>query len=106
VLTWESGWTALTTVLLFSYGTLVLAFRTPASLRRLAAPGDVSYGVYVYAFPVQQSLSALWGSALSPGAMFALAAPITYALALLSWRLIERPALRLRRRGGVQVRVV
>jgi peptidoglycan/LPS O-acetylase OafA/YrhL len=86
-------------VLLFAYGTLVLAFRTPAGLRRVAAPGDVSYGVYVYAFPVQQSLWALWGSGLSPGVMFAIAAPITYLLALLSWRLIERPALRLKRRG-------
>ena len=99
VLTWESGWTALTTVLLFSYGTLVLAFRTPAGLRLIAAPGDVSYGVYVYAFPVQQSLWALWGSGLRPGVMFAIAAPITYLLALLSWRAIERPALRLKRRG-------
>jgi peptidoglycan/LPS O-acetylase OafA/YrhL len=98
-LTWDGGWTGLTTVLLFSYGTLVLAFRTPASLRRIAAPGDVSYGVYVYAFPVQQSLWALWGSGLRPGVMFAIAAPITYLLALLSWRVIERPALRLKRRG-------
>lgn len=100
VLTWDSGWTQLTTVFLFSYGTLVLAFRTPAALRRVAAPGDVSYGVYVYAFPVQQSLSALWGFGLAPGVMFVLAAPVTYALALLSWRVIERPALRLKS-GGV-----
>ena len=103
-LTWESEWTALTTVLLFSYGTLVLAFRAPAGLRRLTAPGDVSYGVYVYAFPVQQSLWALWGSGLRPGVMFAIAAPITYLLALLSWRLIERPALRLKRRGRLPQR--
>jgi peptidoglycan/LPS O-acetylase OafA/YrhL len=99
VLAWNGEWTALTTVLLFSYGTLVLAFRTPAGLRRVAAPGDVSYGVYVYAFPVQQSLWALWGTGLSPGVMFAIAAPVTYLLALLSWRVIERPALRLKRRG-------
>jgi peptidoglycan/LPS O-acetylase OafA/YrhL len=31
--------------------------------------------------------------------MFAVAAPVTYLLALLSWRVIERPALRLKRRG-------
>jgi peptidoglycan/LPS O-acetylase OafA/YrhL len=99
VLTWNGGWTATTTVLLFSYGTLVLAFRTPPGLRRVAAPGDVSYGVYVYAFPVQQSLWVLWGSGLRPGVMFAIAAPLTYLLALLSWRVIERPALRLKRRG-------
>jgi peptidoglycan/LPS O-acetylase OafA/YrhL len=97
VLTWNGQWTAFTTVLLFSYGTLVLAFRTPAGLRRITAPGDVSYGVYVYAFPVQQSVWALWHP--GPGVMFAIAAPVTYLLALLSWRVIERPALRLKRRG-------
>jgi peptidoglycan/LPS O-acetylase OafA/YrhL len=99
VLTWNSGWAMATTVLLFGYGTLVLAFRTPAGLRRFAAPGDVSYGVYVYAFPVQQSVSAIWGPGLRPGVMFAIAAPVTYLLALASWRVIERPALRLKRRG-------
>jgi peptidoglycan/LPS O-acetylase OafA/YrhL len=99
LLTWQSRWTGITTVLLFSYGTLVLAFRTPAGLRRVTAPGDVSYGVYVYAFPVQQSVWAVWHPGLSPAAMFAIAAPVTYLLALLSWRTIERPALRLKRRG-------
>jgi peptidoglycan/LPS O-acetylase OafA/YrhL len=58
----------------------------------------VSYGVYVYAFPVQQSLWAIWHPGLGPGVMFAVAAPVTYLLALLSWRVIERPALRLKRR--------
>jgi peptidoglycan/LPS O-acetylase OafA/YrhL len=106
VLTWDSGWIELTTVLLFSYGTLVLAFRAPAGLRRVAAPGDVSYGVYVYAFPVQQSLWALWGSGLRPGVMFVIAAPVTYLLALLSWRLIEHPALRLKRRARRPQRAV
>jgi peptidoglycan/LPS O-acetylase OafA/YrhL len=97
VLTWETEWVTLTTVLAIAYGVLVLAFRTPASLRRLTAPGDVSYGVYVYAFPVQQSVAALWDDA-TPLGMFAIAFPITYALALASWRLIERPALRRKRR--------
>jgi peptidoglycan/LPS O-acetylase OafA/YrhL len=105
VLSWKSGWTEVTTVLLFAYGTLVLAFRTPAGLRRLTAPGDVSYGVYIYAFPVQQSLWALWHP-LRPGVMFAIAAPVTYALAFASWRVIERPALRLKRRRGRARRAV
>ena len=105
VLTWNGAWTAFTTVLLFSYGTLVLAFRTPSGLRGVVAPGDVSYGVYVYAFPVQQSLWALHPG-LRPGVMFAIAAPVTYALALLSWRAIERPALRLKRRGRRSRRAV
>jgi peptidoglycan/LPS O-acetylase OafA/YrhL len=86
-----------TGILAVCYGVLVLAFRTPAELRRVTAPGDVSYGIYVYAFPVQQSVAAVWGSSLTPLTMFAVAFPITYACALLSWRVIERPALRLKR---------
>jgi peptidoglycan/LPS O-acetylase OafA/YrhL len=99
MLSWNSGWSTVTTVLALATTVIVFAFRTPASLRRLTAPGDVSYGIYVYAFPVQQSVAALWGPGLRPGVMLAIALPVTYALALLSWRLIERPALRRKRRG-------
>ena len=38
------------------YAVLVLAYRAPLALNALARPGDVSYGVYVYAFPVQQTV--------------------------------------------------
>jgi peptidoglycan/LPS O-acetylase OafA/YrhL len=99
VLSWNSAWSTVTTVLALSTFVIVFAFRSPAGLRRLTAPGDVSYGIYVYAFPVQQSISSLWGPGLQPGVMLLLAFPVTYALALLSWRLIERPALRRKRRG-------
>ncbi len=97
VLSWNSDFVRITGVLAIGYGVLVLAFRTPAAWRRITAPGDVSYGVYVYAFPVQQSVAAVWGPYVGPLVMFVIAFPITYVLALLSWRLIERPALSLKR---------
>ncbi|HEY7149866.1 MAG TPA: acyltransferase [Gaiellaceae bacterium] len=96
VLTWSGDWTKMTGVLAIGFTVLVFAFRTPAWLRRLTAPGDLSYGIYVYAFPVQQSLAAMWHD-ISPLAMFAIAFPVTYALAFASWRLVERPALALKR---------
>ena len=63
-------------------------------------PTDISYGMYLYAFPMQQL--AVW---LVPGAgalgCLALALVPTCGLAVLSWRWVERPALRLKpRRGG------
>jgi peptidoglycan/LPS O-acetylase OafA/YrhL len=96
LVTWGSGWVRATGVLAIAFTVLVFAFRTPAWLRRLTAPGDLSYGIYVYAFPVQQSIAALWHS-VDPLVMFAMAFPVTYGLAFLSWRLIERPALAYKR---------
>jgi peptidoglycan/LPS O-acetylase OafA/YrhL len=96
IATWDGGWARATGVFAIGFTVLVFAFRTPAWLRRLTAPGDVSYGIYVYAFPVQQSVAAIWPG-IDPLLMFAVAFPVTYGLAFLSWRLVERPALALKR---------
>lgn len=53
--------------------------------------GDYSYGVYIYAFPLQQ-LAASHG-AVTPLVNMALAFPVTLICAVLSWHLIEKPAL-------------
>ena len=95
----RTDWVPFLAVLLFPYLVLVVAYRTPDSWRRITAPGDVSYGLYLYAFPVQQALVASLGAGLGPVAMFALAFPITYLLALGSWHIVERPALALKPRS-------
>lgn len=97
VLGWKTPWSTVVASVLIPYAVLVVAYRAPLRLNALVRPGDVSYGIYVYAFPVQQTL-VLVDRGLSPGAMAALAAPITYVLALASWRLVEAPALALKRR--------
>jgi peptidoglycan/LPS O-acetylase OafA/YrhL len=57
--------------------------------------GDCSYGVYIYAFPIQQTLAFLF-----PGmpliAMIVGSGAITLGVAALSWTLIERRALALK----------
>lgn len=65
-------------------------------LRRL---GDVSYGVYLYAFPVEQVLVAAVPG-IGPGHLALVAAPVAIVLGLASSRLVERPALRLKRRDA------
>jgi peptidoglycan/LPS O-acetylase OafA/YrhL len=83
------------TALVAPYLVLLAAFRTPRRLRKLVRHGDVSYGLYLYAFPVQQAILALWAPGhLGAAGLVALALPVTYLLALASWRLIEAPALR------------
>jgi peptidoglycan/LPS O-acetylase OafA/YrhL len=79
------------------YIVVFLAFCTPAWLRVAVRPGDLSYGIYIWAFPVQQTL--MWiNRDFSPVELFALAAPLTWGVAFVSWRCIEAPALRLKRR--------
>lgn len=54
--------------------------------------GDCSYGLYLYGFPVQQLLVHLWGREHF-WARYAVGLMICFALAIVSWKLIERPAL-------------
>jgi peptidoglycan/LPS O-acetylase OafA/YrhL len=67
--------------------------------KRIGARNDYSYGVYVYAFPVQQLL-ATWGVQRWGMPVFmALSVAGTMPFAVASWWLIERHALRLKTLG-------
>lgn len=74
-----------------------LAYRPAGWLRAYNRLGDYSYGVYIYAFPVQQALVAAWPG-LSVAGLTAWAGALTLALAVLSWHAVEQPALRWGRR--------
>jgi len=76
---------------------LFAAYRSSPRLRVLSRHGDMSYGVYLLAFPVTQVIVMIVGAGLGPWGVAAIALPATYALAFVSWRLIEAPALRLKR---------
>ncbi len=78
------------------YAVMFLGFRGLEGLRWLVRPGDVSYGVYIYAWPIAQLAVQATGTR-SPALVVILSAVATYILALASWRLVERPALRLKR---------
>ena len=58
--------------------------------------GDLSYGLYIYGWPVEQAAIWLTGGRAAWWQVFAIALPATAAFAFLSWHLIERPALRLK----------
>lgn len=81
-------------VLALGYGVFVLAFLPGGFIRRYNRVGDFSYGIYIYAWPIQQTVVLLFG-AMSPFMNIALALPVTLALAWLSWNLVEKPALAL-----------
>jgi peptidoglycan/LPS O-acetylase OafA/YrhL len=79
---------------------LVVSFAlTPLrGLSSLSRWGDYSYGIYIYAFPVQQALVQAFGPDISIAAFTALTLLCTTPLAVLSWLLVEKPALDLKPR--------
>ena len=60
--------------------------------------GDISYGLYIYAFPVQQTVIWIGGPSLDFLTGLAISIGITMVLAWLSWHWIEYPALQLKGR--------
>ena len=73
-----------------------------ASARSIAPVGwlgkvDLSYGMYLYGFPVQKLLS-WYLPGIGPWVLCSVTLPVCALLAWLSWRLIEQPALKLKPR--------
>lgn len=56
-------------------------------------PVDWSYGLYVYTFPIQQGLVALFGTQLTPVSLALLSITLSIPISALSWRIVEEPAL-------------
>jgi hypothetical protein len=70
---------------------LLLVFTLPA-VRRARLSGDYSYGVYIYGFPVQQAFAHVFPTA-APLTNAAWSALLSLAIAVMSWRLVEHPAM-------------
>lgn len=77
---------------------LVLTAGAIVKHERLRLRNDISYGVYIYAFPLQQTLLIFGASAFGVLWFAVLSAIATLPLAIASWFLVEKPAMRLRRR--------
>jgi len=84
--------------IVFAYGLLFFAYHPALRLPSPDRWGDFSYGIYIYAFPVQQGLIWLHGGQVTPLGLFAQAFPVVLLMAVASWHLVERPALRLKGR--------
>jgi peptidoglycan/LPS O-acetylase OafA/YrhL len=83
---------------------IAVGSRSTPVVRRAGRFGDLSYGLYLWGFPVQQTVVLL-----APGLPLAvdilIVAVITGGLALASWWLVERRAITLGRRLGERFRM-
>lgn len=83
------------TAMFLGYGVVWAASITFGPLRAVCNRIDLSFGVYIYAGPIQQALIDV-APTLDPILISLLAFVLVLPLALLSWVFIEHPALQLR----------
>jgi peptidoglycan/LPS O-acetylase OafA/YrhL len=89
------GWGLELSAITIPYAVLTIGLARTPYVARTARFGDFSYGLYLYAFPVQQLVIDVWG-VHGTAANFLVVLAITLLLAVLSWHLVERPALALK----------
>lgn len=75
-----------------SYLVLWLGYGLPRRLRGIGTKNDVSYGLYLYAWPVQQTTVVLGWNSWGFVAWTLTSLAISLLLAWASWILVERPA--------------
>lgn len=86
------------------YLVLAVAYLPVRWMHDWARRCDLSYGIYLYGYPIQQVVILLLGgpteagrSSLSPWVIFAASVPPTVLAAAASWWLVESPTMRVRR---------
>ncbi|PWV90262.1 peptidoglycan/LPS O-acetylase OafA/YrhL [Paenibacillus cellulosilyticus] len=82
-------------LVLGAYAVFYLVFGTKFKYPGVSKHGDFSYGMYIFAFPIQQILSENFE--LNPYIAFIVSALITFVFAYASWHLIEKRAMKFKR---------
>ncbi|WP_280666730.1 MULTISPECIES: acyltransferase family protein [unclassified Kitasatospora] len=78
----------------FVYLVIWCGVSTPRPLTRIGSKVDLSYGLYIYSFIVEQGLVAFHGNRWGLLPYLAIAFTVSLGAAACSWHLVERPALR------------
>jgi len=90
-----------TAILLFAAALVIMAQKTAVGAGLTDRLGDLSYGMYIFAFPVQQTIAQMGqGRGWSFGLYLGLSFLVTATLAYLSWHFVEKQALRFKPKTG------
>jgi len=81
-----------------AYLLLAFAFLPVPRIAHVARRGDLSYGAYLYAWPIQASII-YFHPGVSPWTVFASSMVLSFACGWISWHAVERPFLRLKKGG-------
>ncbi|KRE93966.1 hypothetical protein ASG76_11145 [Nocardioides sp. Soil774] len=93
----EPTWVGHVSWVALPYLVLAVGLASTPYIRQAARFGDLSYGIYLWAFPVQQTVIHVAGVQNMAVNLIVVTA-LTALLALISWHVVEKPALRLKNR--------
>ena len=94
LLSWRYGFYNVVSPVVVPYIVIWLAVKLP--FKGLDKWGDYSYGIYVYAFPIQQMLCVFGLHNYGKSAYFSVSLVLAMVIAVGSWWLIEKPCLGLK----------
>jgi peptidoglycan/LPS O-acetylase OafA/YrhL len=100
LLTAPMGYSMLLFPILAGYPLIALGVTRSISLGNAARFGDLSYGTYLYGWPIEQVVRSLAGDTLSGWSLFLISFPLATACGWLSWHLVEKHALALKSLAG------
>lgn len=81
--------------IVFPFFVLVLGFLPFPGIKDFGKWGDASYGIYIYSFPIQQTL--VWFYKMNAVTLLFFSIPLSIAFGFLSWHLIEKKVLILKK---------
>jgi peptidoglycan/LPS O-acetylase OafA/YrhL len=93
-----AGWLKVSFAIGGAYLIIYLAYSSDLGDRFRKHFGDYSYGIYLFGFPIQQAVVSIVGEGATWWKEFFLSYPIALAFAIISWKFVESPALKLRER--------
>lgn len=76
------------------YAVIAIAESSALKLPNAALYGDFSYGLYLYAFPIQQALIFYFGPSIGLMTEIIASFALTLPCAILSWHVVEKTAMR------------
>ncbi|MEO8111412.1 MAG: acyltransferase [Ginsengibacter sp.] len=80
-----------------TYLLFYFAYHPHIQFHNFAHRGDFSYGLYLYGWPIQQLIMYFLADHLGAHRLFFIAFPITFCAAFLSWNLVEKPFLKMKK---------
>ena len=84
--------------IIFSFLIFSLVFSRRINLNKFGKYGDFSYGIYLFAFPIQQIIAQFFTTEFNLLLLILISTLFTFIASFICWNLVEKPTLKLKKR--------